>query len=107
LRSMKYKSKPVEIDAVQWTGGNIEEITDFVGRDLLEITEITENGSGVIARVLQIWDDLQHTWVNANIDDYIIKGTEGEFYPCAESVFERKYEPVQQTLGLYEGEMQK
>lgn len=26
--------------------------------------------------------------------DWIIKGTEGEFYPCKDSVFQRKYEPV-------------
>lgn len=25
--------------------------------------------------------------------DWLIEGTEGEFYPCKDSVFQRKYEP--------------
>lgn len=26
-----------------------------------------------------------------NIGDWVIRGTEGEFYPCKDSVFQRKY----------------
>ena len=32
---MKYKTKPVEIEAVQWTGLNLEEIMTFVGDSLI------------------------------------------------------------------------
>ena len=31
----------------------------------------------------------------ANIGDYIIKGVEGEFYPCKSSVFEKTYDKVE------------
>jgi len=30
--------------------------------------------------------------MTASPTDWIIKGTEGEFYPCKDSVFQRKYE---------------
>ena len=28
---MKYRKKPVEIEAIQWNGENVQEIVDFVG----------------------------------------------------------------------------
>ena len=31
---MKYRKKPVVIDAVQWDGLNLQEIKDFVGSEL-------------------------------------------------------------------------
>ncbi|MDE2468687.1 MAG: hypothetical protein KGL35_08080 [Bradyrhizobium sp.] len=32
--------------------------------------------------------------MTASEGDWIIRGTEGELYPCKDSVFRRKYEPV-------------
>lgn len=32
---MKYKTKPVEIEAIQWTGLNLEEIKAFIGESLI------------------------------------------------------------------------
>jgi len=80
--SKRYVSIRTEIDAVQWTGINEEEVKEFVGGD--KISSICGN--------LQVFDELQNCTINANVNDYIIKGTEGEFYPCAEKVFLRKYE---------------
>lgn len=97
----RYKSKPVEIDAIQWNGKNSAAVDDF-----------TEGGFNVGTDEDGLWaevyDYLQTTWVPVNLHDYIIKGTQGEFYPCASSVFQRKYEPVEtpvgeQDLGLHEG----
>ena len=31
---MRYRTKPVEIEAIQWTGLNLEEIRQFVGESL-------------------------------------------------------------------------
>ena len=32
----KYRKKPVVVEAIQWTGSNLEEIRNFVGSDLIE-----------------------------------------------------------------------
>jgi len=32
----------------------------------------------------------------ANVGDWIIKGVEGEFYPCKPSIFEKTYEKVEE-----------
>ena len=34
---MKYKKKPVVIEAIQWTGLNLEEVTSGYGIDLEEV----------------------------------------------------------------------
>lgn len=31
---MRYRTKPVEIEAIQWTGLNLEEIKQFAGESL-------------------------------------------------------------------------
>lgn len=32
----KYRKKPIVVEAIQWTGSNLEEIRNFVGNDLIE-----------------------------------------------------------------------
>lgn len=78
----KYKTKPCEIEAIQWTGKNIIELLDW--------------GQGKI-----LWNDVDDLFIDtlegrmkANINDYIIKGLRGEFYPCKPAVFEKKYEKI-------------
>lgn len=78
---MKYRSKVVVIDAIQWTGDNRDEILKFAPP--------AEWGSTTGLNV-KTPEGVMH----ANETDWIIRGTEGEFYPCRDSVFQAKYEPV-------------
>lgn len=78
----RYKTKPCEIEALQYTGNNIIEILDW--------------GQGKI-----LWDDMDNLYIEtlegrmrADVYDYIIKGLRGEFYPCKPDVFEKKYEAI-------------
>ncbi len=91
---MKYKTKPCEIEAVQWTGLNLEDIKEFVGENLLYniIDTAWQVGKGVPHVLMQI-KTLEGN-VRADKGDYIIKGLRGEFYPCKPDVFKKKYEEV-------------
>lgn len=91
---MKYKKKPVIIDAIQWTGSNLGEIIDFVGKDLIIETYdagyqagATPLGVGLKIRTLE--GDM-----NVSFGDFIIKGVKSEFYPCKPDIFKETYEPV-------------
>lgn len=87
---MKYRKKPVGVEAVQWTGHNDEAIKAFVG----EMCEITRIKSPFIQPDLVI-----HTLEgdhHALVDDFIIKGVHGEFYPCKPDIFHLTYEEVSQ-----------
>ena len=79
----KYKKKPVIIEAVQWTGENHKEIDEFItmaNRTKIGSTKISINTLEGI--------------MTADIGDYIIKGVQGEFYPCKPDIFEQTYEEV-------------
>lgn len=79
---MRYIKKPVIIDAVQWLGDNWIQMDKFITQDHRtypsygEIVILTLEGE-MIARV----------------GDWIIKGVQGEFYPCKPEIFEMTYEP--------------
>ncbi len=90
-----YRAKPVEIQAIQWTGSNQAELKAF-GAEIRDHEAIAVSASGhrEVVSVPQVYDVLQDTWVNINSLDYIIKGTKGEFYPCDSEVFDRKYELI-------------
>jgi hypothetical protein len=80
---MRYKTKPCEIEAVQWTGENLTEILRFANTQNIDIT------SGVL-----IIKTLEGDMV-ASTGDYIIRGLRGEYYPCKPDVFRAKYEPCE------------
>lgn len=82
---MKYKKRPVIIEAVQWTGENHRDIDDFCGDAILNL--VTPNDPKLVVRTLE--GDM-----TASVGDYIIKGVKGEFYPCKPDVFAETYEPA-------------
>jgi len=77
----KYRKKPVEIDAIKWTGENLDEIKAFMG--------YYEYAKGEL---------IIHTLegkMKASRGDFIIKGVNGEFYPCKPDIFEKTYDLVE------------
>ena len=84
---MKYRKKPIVIEAIQWTGGNPEEIYDFTGKHL------TVGMNTDFKLTLEI-DTLEGTMI-ATEGDFIIRGVNGELYPCKPDIFEKTYEGVE------------
>ena len=83
---MKFKKKPVVIEAVQWTGENFAEIKNFISGPFAFGS--TATGSSLVIPTLE--GDHQ-----ASIGDWIIKGVKGEFYPCKPDIFEATHEPAE------------
>jgi hypothetical protein len=85
---MKYRKKPVVIEAVQYTGDvNTTEIDDMAFCEAYNKGVIKERDSKLIIKTLE------GTMI-ANIGDFVIKGVNGEFYPCKPDIFEKTYEKV-------------
>jgi hypothetical protein len=76
-----FRKKPVEIQAIQFNG-NFEEIEQFVGGD----AEF-RNGQLTVATL--------EGPLRASRGDWIIRGIEGEFYPCKPDIFAATYERVE------------
>ena len=92
---MKYRTKPLEIEAIQFTGDNYEEIKNWAvledGTSAFQPVKDVVYGPGID---YAIFDKLHQTLVGLNYNDYIIIGPKGEYYPCNPEVFAGKYEPV-------------
>lgn len=77
----KYRKKPVTIEAIQWNGENLLEIQRFMG------STVENHGSVLIIPTLE-------GNMYASLNDYIIKGVNGEFYPCKPDIFAKTYDEV-------------
>lgn len=82
----KYRKKPVEIEAVQWTGDNRDEIWEFCPLSYFN----TDLETGMLSLMVQTLEGS----MQASIGDYIIKGVKGEFYPCKPDIFDMTYDKV-------------
>jgi hypothetical protein len=84
----KFRKKPVEIEAIQWTGTNVEECMKFC--PLLLMETYLANGTLTIPT-------LEGKMI-ASAGDWIIKEPfptgDRRFYPCKPDIFAATYEPV-------------
>jgi hypothetical protein len=95
---MKFRKKPVVIEAIKWNGENLREIIDFTGlhpsAEKWTWDEYAEVVSKEGLKIFTIEGPLM-----ASIGDWIIQGVKGEFYPCKPDIFEATYEPVEEFKG--------
>ena len=87
----KYRKKPGVIEAVQLKDESIIEIINWT-TDYINIEIDTDENDNIIGIIIPTLEGA----MKASMNDYIIKGIQGEFYPCKPSVFEQTYELVEQ-----------
>ncbi|WP_323134125.1 hypothetical protein [Lactococcus lactis] len=88
---MKYRKKPVVVEAIQLTNKNLLEVKEWCNGELVPNAETS--GYDLYISTLE---GIMH----ADINDYIIQGVEGEFYPCKPDIFEKTYEVASQQSQL-------
>jgi hypothetical protein len=83
---MKYRKRPVEVEAIQWldTPESTKEVAEFKA-DGMAFVETKPDGR----RRLQM-PTLEGT-MEATPGDWIIKGVQGEVYPCKPEIFHATY----------------
>lgn len=88
-KRMKYKKKPVIIEAIQFEDNSdrIIEIHEFMGGDTIRVNYEDKDNPYLKIETLE-------GIMKASVGDYIIKGVNGEFYPCKPDIFEKTYERV-------------
>ncbi len=85
---MKFRKKPVVIEAIQFTGPE-------------SFARMMNAWMGPFDSVVDGEGDKENFFIEtlegnhcANIGDWIIKGVKGEFYPCKPDIFEMTYDRV-------------
>jgi hypothetical protein len=92
---MKYRKKPVVIEAAQLKN-NVESIKEVC--ELMGITEeYPQNLMIKNARInkgIYVASLVREGETKLSFDDFLIKGVEGEFYTCKPDIFKLTYEEV-------------
>jgi len=89
---MKYRKRPVVIEAVQFNGANQGPVFEFCPTAVHGLDVPTSTSIGTMMPYLII-PTLEGNH-RANVGDWIIKGIKGEFYPCKPDIFAATYEPA-------------
>ena len=82
---MEYIKKQIVVKAIQYTGDNKIEILDFTNYTA------SLNNPHQHLTISTLEGDMR-----AEAGDWIIKGIQGEFYPCKPDIFEETYEIVKE-----------
>lgn len=95
---MKYRKKPVVIEAVQYDGdlmnSNGEYVPEWAVRAMRSGTMYYDpiNEGPPCELFIQTLEGVHHV----SLGDYIIQGIQGELYPCKPDIFEKTYEAVEE-----------
>ena len=87
---MKYRKKPIVIEAIRWGGDNIDDIMCFMGSQKPQYMSQFSNRDDIIGI-----ETLEGLMV-ANKGDWIIRGIMGELYPYKDDIFRATYEGVKE-----------
>ena len=82
---MKYRKKPVVIEALQFTDKTKDRVFNFV-----RCNTFADFENGIPILRIQTLEGV----MTARVGDWVIKGVNGEFYPCKPDIFEKTYEAV-------------
>lgn len=87
----KYRKKPVVIEAIQFmdTQDSLHEVVQFMDDvDSIVVSYRIPNDPKLKINTLECI-------MEASVGDYIIKGINGEFYPCKPDIFFKTYERIE------------
>lgn len=107
----KFRKKPVVIEAVQLRWGNWSEMCEFAGVGFLKDGKpegCFVKSDGTVSPHMEFTDriGLQIPTLEGVMlgieNDWIIRGVQGELYPCKPDIFEATYERVYEGLAPFE-----
>ena len=92
---MKYRKKPVVIEAFKYEGSASLKTTEKEGKMPYFIFEAFENDFLAYNSEEELLVSTLEGIMRVSAGDYIIQGVNGEIYPCKPDIFEKTYEKVE------------
>lgn len=90
---MKFRKRPVVIEAFQYDGDLQKSNGEYYAPDWA--VEALKNGTLYYKDAGELFVKTLEGDMKASVDDYIIRGVNGEIYPCKPDIFEKTYEAVE------------
>lgn len=87
----RYRKKPVEIDAVTWTGTNLAEVQQFLGEDFAGLKWSPQHNADLL--LIRTLENPENPF-EAPPEWKILQGVQGEHYACEPGIFAATYEAV-------------
>lgn len=90
---MRIRNKVTEKEAMRLTRSTSDVVVSWIGKENLgdfNLGEFAEDACYLEIKTLE-------GVMTANERDYVIKGLNGEFYPCKPDIFEKSYEIIEET----------
>lgn len=94
----KYRKKPVEVWALRWAGGDYACLDEFAGHEWGRAdARLTDGWPSEIAdkEEVVIYNIVEKMWLPLPVGWYLIRGIQGELYPCKAEIFDATYEPAE------------
>ena len=88
----RYKKKIIAIEAVQFNGKNYSECYSFMNENNKYLYLVISQPRSKYILIKNSDGNMI-----AQKGDYIIKGVNGEFYPCKPDIFDKTYEEVREN----------
>lgn len=85
----KYRKKPVEVEAIQFDG------TEETIISILTMARGSKRAKALRVDAGDLIIPTLEGTMRASVGDYVIKGVQGEVYPCKPDIFEMTYEKVE------------
>lgn len=87
----KYMKKPLIAEAVQLSMENLQECMDQMTADGYQVTTYSKPPMRAVSGLAM---KTENGIINVNFGEYLMKGIQGEYYPCPADVFEKSYDLV-------------
>lgn len=89
-----YRKLPIEIQAIHYDGTNQAEVVEFMQDSSLASGSLLDDFPEAEDRESLYVETLEGIF-HISKDDFVIKGVQGEFYPCKPDIFWKTYELVE------------
>lgn len=84
----KYRKKPIVIEAAQFDGSE-RSIVEILALQRDKVKVLREDAGDLMIPTLE-------GLMRASVGDYVIRGVQGELYPCKPDIFEQTYDLVEE-----------
>lgn len=92
-----YRKRPVTVEALQWTGENLEEMQEWTGAGATSFYLIEEEDKPYLdnpENTADLWVAANGYYIGICDGEWVLKDELG-FYPCKDEMFKKVYERVE------------
>lgn len=89
-----YRAKRVAVEAIRWMGGDWGPLDDFCGRNWSRADVVGAEAQVDDDEQVVVWNTDSQQWMGVPVGHWILRGVNGELYPCSDNAFAKTHEMV-------------